>query len=103
MAFIRAINCLNYLQSSEKIRDFLTRKIDSLKAPNTNISIIQQNILLKYKELYWFLLERFSDAALEVRNTYIVTVGNYFYASFEKYLKSLLNLQVHISLLYISV
>ncbi|KAI9350471.1 Sac2 family-domain-containing protein, partial [Zopfochytrium polystomum] len=82
------------LKASEKIRDFLTKKIDSLKAPNTNICIIQKNVLLKYKDLYRFLLERYGDAAFEVRSAYIVTVGSYFFASFEKYIKSMSNLQI---------
>ncbi|KAJ3404153.1 hypothetical protein HDV05_007317, partial [Chytridiales sp. JEL 0842] len=85
------------LKSAEKIREFLLRKIESLKAPNTNIAIIQQNVLLKFKELYWFLLERYGEAALEVRAIYINTVSTYFYASFEKYVKSMQNLQTVIA------
>ncbi|KAJ3105839.1 hypothetical protein HDU97_007483 [Phlyctochytrium planicorne] len=85
------------LRASEKIRDFLIKKIESLKAPNTNITIIQQNILLKFKELYWFLLERYSDASAEIRLNYIVTVSAYFSASFEKYLKSMSKVQAIIA------
>ncbi|KAJ3309539.1 hypothetical protein HDU76_003578, partial [Blyttiomyces sp. JEL0837] len=84
--------------ASEKVRDFLIKKIDSLRAPNTNITVIQQNVLLKFKELYYFLLERYSDAAFEVRATYMTTVGAYFFASFEKYVKSLQNLQKYSSI-----
>ncbi|KAJ3216643.1 Vacuolar protein sorting-associated protein 52 [Dinochytrium kinnereticum] len=83
------------LKASEKIRDFLLKKIEALKAPNTNITIIQQNILLKFKELYWFLLERYSEASVEIRANYCVTVSAYFFASFEKYLKSMSKVQVH--------
>ncbi|KAJ3197249.1 hypothetical protein HK101_005021 [Irineochytrium annulatum] len=80
--------------AAEKIREFLLKKIESLRAPNTNICIIQQNILLKFKELYWFLMERYSEAALELRSQYIVTVSNYFHASFEKYLKSIAKIPI---------
>ncbi|KAJ3078102.1 Vacuolar protein sorting-associated protein 52, partial [Quaeritorhiza haematococci] len=45
------------LKAAEKTRDFLLKKLSTLSTPSTNISIIQQNILLKYKELYWFLVE----------------------------------------------
>ncbi|KNC96426.1 uncharacterized protein SPPG_08323 [Spizellomyces punctatus DAOM BR117] len=82
------------LKAAEKSRDFLIKKIDSLRAPNTNIAIIQQNILLKYKELYWFLAERYSEAAMEIRTLYVTTVGNYYIASFDKYMKSLQRVQM---------
>lgn len=81
-------------KATEKIRDFLIRKIEQLKAPNTNISIIQQSIFLKYKDLYAFLAERYKEAAMEVKMNYIYTVSNYYFASFEKYLKSMSKLQV---------
>ncbi|KAJ3010115.1 Vacuolar protein sorting-associated protein 52 [Thoreauomyces humboldtii] len=53
------------LRAAEKSKDFLIKKIESLRAPNTNIAIIQQNVFLKYKELFYFLAERYSDAAME--------------------------------------
>ncbi|KAI8854929.1 Sac2 family-domain-containing protein [Chytridium lagenaria] len=85
------------VKASEKIRDFLLKKIESLKSPNTNITIIQQNILLKFKELYWFLLERYSEASVEIRGNYSITVSTYFFASFEKYLKSMAKVQAVIA------
>ncbi|KAJ3165680.1 hypothetical protein HDU88_003873 [Geranomyces variabilis] len=85
------------LKAAEKSKEFLIKRIESLRAPNTNIAIIQQNIFLKYKELYAFLAERYSDAALEVRTLYVHTVGSYFLASFDKYLKQLQKLQMVIA------
>ncbi|KAJ3070045.1 hypothetical protein HDU98_006918 [Podochytrium sp. JEL0797] len=85
------------LKSCEKIREFLLKRIESLKTPNTNIAIIQQNQLLKYKELYWFLLSRYSEAAAEVRAVYVMTVQQYYLASFEKYVKSLSSVQTVIA------
>lgn len=63
------------VKASEKICEFFYKKVDSLKTPNTNIAIIQKSILLKYKELYWFLLDRYVDVANEVKINY-VSVGN---------------------------
>ncbi|TPX57670.1 hypothetical protein PhCBS80983_g03685 [Powellomyces hirtus] len=85
------------LRAAEKSKDYLIKRIESLRAPNTNIAIIQQNIFLKYKELYYFLAERYSDVALEVRTLYVHTVGNYFLSQFDKYLKSLHKLQMVIA------
>ncbi|KAI9095927.1 Sac2 family-domain-containing protein [Phlyctochytrium arcticum] len=85
------------LKAAEKSREFLAKWIEALKAANTNIAIIQQNILLKYKVLYVFLLERYSEAAAEIRSLYLTTVGNYYYSSFEKYVKGLQKLQMVIA------
>ncbi|KAJ3354477.1 hypothetical protein HDU83_005179 [Entophlyctis luteolus] len=85
------------LKSAEKIREYLLKKIDGLRTPNTNIAIIQQNHLLKFNQLYWFLLERYSEAANEVRQVYTTTVQQYYLASFEKYIKALVGLQTIIA------
>ncbi|KAI8927959.1 Sac2 family-domain-containing protein [Entophlyctis helioformis] len=85
------------MKAAEKIRDFLLKKIESLKTPNTNITFIQQSVFLKYKELYWFLMERYSDVALEVHANYVVTVSSYLSASFEKYIKSITKFQTVIA------
>lgn len=83
--------CVN--KAIEKIRDFLLKKIESLKAPNTNIALIQQNVFLKYKELFWFLMERYTPIGLEIHANYIAIVSTYFQSSFEKYLRELQKLQ----------
>jgi len=75
----------------------LLKKIEPLKTPTTNIAIIQQNILLKYKEFYWFLLERHPEASEEIRQTYVTIVGNYFTVAFDKYVKAILKLQVRVN------
>jgi len=81
------------LKACDRIREFLIDKIKSLRNPSANIAIIQQNVLLKYKELYWFLLERHGEAATEVRAVYVNTVGNYYHALFEKYAYSIVKFQ----------
>ncbi|RIA99439.1 Sac2-like protein, partial [Glomus cerebriforme] len=81
------------LKATEKIRDFLLTKIRSLRIPNTNVQILQQSILLKYKALYKFLMERYSDVAIEVMHTYVNTMRWYFFNHFEKYNRGLQKLQ----------
>lgn len=71
----------------------MLKKIESLKAANTNIALIQQNALLKYKELFWFLMERFTPVGLEIHANYIVIVSTYFCTAFDKYLKVMNKLQ----------
>jgi hypothetical protein len=76
-------------KATEKIREFLLKKVGSLKTPNTNIAIIQQNVFLKYKKLFQFLVDRFPDIAAEIKINYVNTVSFYYSASFERYLKIL--------------
>jgi hypothetical protein len=50
-----------------QVRDFLLSKLYQLRKPKTNISIIQQNALLKYKYFVRFLAEHGPDVYQEVR------------------------------------
>ncbi|CAG8727501.1 11008_t:CDS:10, partial [Acaulospora morrowiae] len=81
------------VKAAEKIRDFLLNKIRSLRIPNTNVQILQQSVLLKYKTLYQFVMERYSDVAFEIMHTYINTMRWYFFNHFERYNRSLQKLQ----------
>ncbi|KAF9585263.1 hypothetical protein BGW38_003161 [Lunasporangiospora selenospora] len=82
------------IKSVEKIREFLLSKIKSFRTPNTNIQIMQHSILLKYKDIYQFVLERHSEVALEIRQTYANTLRWYFSNQFESYASGLEKLQV---------
>ncbi|CAG8806873.1 41100_t:CDS:10, partial [Gigaspora margarita] len=81
------------LEATEKIRDFLLNKIRSLRIPNTNVQILQQSVLLKYKALYQFVIERYSDVAFEIMHNYINTMRWYFFNHFERYNRTLQKLQ----------
>lgn len=50
-----------------KIRDFLLQKVNLLKRPKTNLQIIQQSSLLKYKYFIQFLRNHGQDLYIEVR------------------------------------
>ena len=47
----------------------------SLKKKMTNIQILQQSVLLKYKGLYKFLVEHAPEVALEVKEAYTTTMS----------------------------
>lgn len=78
----------------EKIREFLLAKIKSFRIPNTNVQIMQHSVLLKYKELNQFVMERHSEVAAEIRQTYANTLRWYFSNQFENYAAGLEKLQV---------
>jgi hypothetical protein len=49
-----------------QVREFLLQKIYTLKRPKTNIQIIQQNVLLKYKYFIRFLRQHGKEIYDEV-------------------------------------
>ena len=71
--------------------------MEPLRSIQTNISIIQQNILLKYKDLYGFLTERHSDVAQEIRSSYVYLASSYYLSLFDKYIKGVTKLQTQIA------
>ncbi|KAF9377637.1 Histone acetyltransferase kat2b, partial [Mortierella sp. AD011] len=80
-------------ETVEKIREFLLAKIKSFRIPNTNVQIMQHSVLLKYKELNQFVMERHSEVATEIRQTYANTLRWYFSNQFETYAAGLEKLQ----------
>ena len=60
-------------KSVQKIRDFLLQRVASLRKKMTNIQILQQSVLLKYKGLYKFLEEHAPEVAAEVREAAAAT------------------------------
>ena len=50
-------------KSVQKIHDFLLQRVASLRKKMTNIQILQQSVLLKYKGLYGFLIEHAPEVA----------------------------------------
>ncbi|KAF9109077.1 Vacuolar protein sorting-associated protein 52 [Mortierella sp. AM989] len=81
------------IKTVEKIREFLLAKIKSFRIPNTNVQIMQHSVLLKYKELNQFVMERHSEVATEIRQSYANTLRWYFSNQFETYAAGLEKLQ----------
>mmetsp|Transcript_11713 Transcript_11713/g.17391 ORF Transcript_11713/g.17391 Transcript_11713/m.17391 type:complete len:720 (+) Transcript_11713:36-2195(+) len=80
-------------KACSRIRVFLLEKMTLLTKPKTNTHLLKVNVLLKYKVFYRFLSKYAKVAGLEVRNTYIDTVGRYYYYSFRSYIQQLTNLE----------
>jgi len=74
------------IKAVSKVRDFLMQKIYQLRRPRTNIQIIQQNILLRFKYFVTFLKEHGPDVYAEVRTEYIKTLSRVLSQHFKSYL-----------------
>jgi len=85
------------LKSVNKIRDFLLGRVASLKKKFTNIQILQQSALLKYKGLYRFLQEHAPEVTAEVREAYTTTMSSIYLRHVKGYLAGLTQLRVDVA------
>lgn len=79
----------------ERIRDYLVAQIKSLRSPNINAQVIQQQSFLKHKELYPFLSRNNPQLAEEIGKAYANTMRWYYSSSFTRYNTALGKLQLH--------
>ncbi|PUZ40654.1 hypothetical protein GQ55_9G441700 [Panicum hallii var. hallii] len=80
-----------------KIFEFVIQKFYALRKPKTNIQILQQSVLLKYKYTIIFLKEHAKEIYAEVRVAYIDTMNKVLSAHFRAYIQALEKLQMDIA------
>ncbi|KAA0037026.1 vacuolar protein sorting-associated protein 52 A [Cucumis melo var. makuwa] len=82
---------------SKVVYDFLVQKLHALRKPKTNIQILQQSVLLKYKYVISFLKDHSKEVYSEVRTAYIDTMNKVLSAHFRAYIQALEKLQLDIA------
>ncbi|OJD15519.1 hypothetical protein AJ78_04215 [Emergomyces pasteurianus Ep9510] len=82
-------------KATERIRDYLVAQIKAFRSPNINAQIIQQQSLIKYKDLYGFLSRNHTALAGEISQAYINTMRWYYLSNFTRYHQALEKLRVH--------
>lgn len=80
-----------------KVYEFMIQKLYALRKPKTNIQILQQSILLKYKYVISFLKEHGKEVYSEVRAAYTDTMNKVLSAHFRAYIQALEKLQLDIA------
>ncbi|KAG7033407.1 Vacuolar protein sorting-associated protein 52 A [Cucurbita argyrosperma subsp. argyrosperma] len=80
-----------------KVFDFIVQKLHALRKPKTNIQILQQSVLLKYKYVISFLKDHSKEVYNEVRTAYIDTMNKVLSAHFRAYIQALEKLQLDIA------
>ncbi|KAK7397366.1 hypothetical protein VNO78_18535 [Psophocarpus tetragonolobus] len=80
-----------------KVFDFIVQKLYALRKPKTNIQILQQSVLLKYKYFVTFLKEHGKEIYNEVRAAYVDTMNKVLSAHFRAYIQALEKLQLDIA------
>ncbi|KAL0404646.1 UNVERIFIED_CONTAM: Vacuolar protein sorting-associated protein 52 A, partial [Sesamum radiatum] len=77
--------------------DFVVQKLNALRKPKTNVQILQQSVLLKYKYVILFLKEHGKEVYLEVRAAYIDTMNKVLSTKIRAYIQALEKLQLDIA------
>lgn len=85
-----------FLQAIERIRDFIVTQIKSLRSPQVNAQVIQQQSFLRYKELFTFLHKHHAVLAEEIAQAYMNTMRWYYQTQFARYERSLNKMKLHI-------
>ncbi|XP_021768788.1 vacuolar protein sorting-associated protein 52 A-like [Chenopodium quinoa] len=80
-----------------KVFDFIVQKLYALRKPKTNIQILQQSVLLKYKYVISFLKEHGKEVYTEARAAYLDTMNKVLSAHFRAYIQALEKLQLDIA------
>ncbi|CAG8261382.1 unnamed protein product [Penicillium salamii] len=79
----------------ERIRDYLVSQIRAMRSPNINSQIIQQQRLVKFKDLYSYLSKAHPKLAGEISQAYINTMRWYYTSHFTRYLQALDKIKVY--------
>ncbi|EEE59260.1 hypothetical protein OsJ_11277 [Oryza sativa Japonica Group] len=94
-AMVKSSKALKDVQP--EIFEFVIQKFYALRKPKTNIQILQQSVLLKYKYTIVFLKEHAKEIYAEVRAAYIDTMNKVLSAHFRAYIQALEKLQLDIA------
>jgi vacuolar protein sorting-associated protein 52 len=88
---------LSDLQSRavERIRDFVVAQIKSIRSPNINAQVIQQQCLVKYSALFAFLSRYNPVLSEEIGQAYINTMKWYYLSNFTRYQTALAKIPLH--------
>ncbi|KAK2834860.1 hypothetical protein FQN49_006839 [Arthroderma sp. PD_2] len=79
----------------ERIRDYLVTQIKAIRSPNMNAQVIQQQSLLKYKDLYAYLFTHHSTLSEEITQAYVNTMRWYYLSNFTRYSQALGSLKLY--------
>ena len=83
------------LQAVERIRDYLVSQIKAIRSPNINAQIIQQQNLVRFKDLYSFISRAHPTLTEEITQAYINTMRWYYLSNFTRYQQALEKLKLY--------
>ncbi|KAH8700458.1 Sac2 family-domain-containing protein [Talaromyces proteolyticus] len=84
-------------KATVRIRDYLVAQIKAIRSPNMNAQVIQQQHLIKYKDLYTFLSRTHPTLSEEIAQAYVNTMKWYYLSNFTRYNQALEKLKIQTS------
>ncbi|KXZ50200.1 hypothetical protein GPECTOR_17g837 [Gonium pectorale] len=85
------------IKAVTKVREFMLAKVYALKRPKTNVQIIQQSVLLKYKYFMRFLRLHGADVYMEIRSEYVNVLSRILASHFRTYLGAMEKMQAAVA------
>ncbi|KAI9375678.1 Sac2 family-domain-containing protein [Aspergillus egyptiacus] len=82
-------------KATERIRDYLVSQVRALRSPNINAQIIQQQRLVKFKDLYSYISRAHPELAGQITQAYINTMRWYYLSHFTRYSQALSKIKVY--------
>ncbi|PYI36484.1 Vps52-domain-containing protein [Aspergillus indologenus CBS 114.80] len=79
----------------ERIRDYLVSQIRALRSPNINAQILQQQRLVKFKDLYSYISRAHPGLTGQITQAYINTMRWYYLSHFTRYRQALESIKVY--------
>ncbi|KAL4810785.1 Sac2 family-domain-containing protein [Aspergillus unguis] len=79
----------------ERIRDYLVSQVRALRSPNINAQIIQQQRLVKFKDLYSYISRAHPTLAEQITQAYINTMRWYYLSHFTRYHQALAKIKLY--------
>mmetsp|Transcript_7055 Transcript_7055/g.12940 ORF Transcript_7055/g.12940 Transcript_7055/m.12940 type:complete len:633 (-) Transcript_7055:727-2625(-) len=79
------LNC----KAASRISQFLLTLLHNLNKPKTNVSVLQESIMMKYKDLLSYLRENRQESFIEVCMSYTENLGQIYLKSFKSYMAAL--------------
>ncbi|EAW08322.1 putative GARP complex subunit (Sac2) [Aspergillus clavatus NRRL 1] len=79
----------------ERIRDYLVSQIRALRSPNINAQILQQQRLVRFKDIYSYISRAHPQLTGEITQAYINTMRWYYLSHFTRYLQALEKIKVY--------
>jgi len=85
------------IKAVQKVREFLLQRFYGLRKPKTNIQILQQNVLLKFKYFSKFIQQHGPEVSQDVRTAYVETLSRIYRSALSKYAIALNQLQLDVT------
>ncbi|KAL2826786.1 Vps52-domain-containing protein [Aspergillus cavernicola] len=82
-------------KATERIRDYLVSQVRALRSPNINAQIIQQQRLVKFKDLYSYISRAHPGLAGEITQAYVNTMRWYYLSHFTRYLQAIAKIKLY--------